>query len=56
MYGDNKNKMARQENKQIKKAEKSYGKMQKSTGLEFEPKVKKRNTKPLTKMQLKKAK
>lgn len=53
-------KLAKQENKSIKKAEKSatkaYNKMSKSTGLEFEQRVKKRNTKPLTKLQAKKIK
>jgi hypothetical protein len=50
MYNNpSKKKMARQENKSIKKSEKAYGKMAKSTGLEFEPKVKKRNMKPLKK-------
>jgi hypothetical protein len=50
MYNNpSKKKMARQENKSIKKSEKAYGKMSKSTGLEFEPKVKKRNMKPLKK-------
>jgi|LakMenEpi03Aug12_release.lakeMendotaPanAssembly.Ray.scaffolds.fasta_scaffold769552_3 hypothetical protein len=44
-----KKKMARQENKSIKKSEKAYGKMSKSTGLEFEPKVRKRDTKPFKK-------
>jgi hypothetical protein len=44
-----KKKMARQENKSIKKSEKAYGKMSKSTGLEFEPKVKKRDMKPIKK-------
>jgi len=50
MYNNpSKKKMARQENKSIKKSEKAYGKMSKSTGLEFEPKVKKRDMKPLKK-------
>lgn len=60
MYGDTKKKMAKQENKQIKKADKSsaktYKKVTKSTGLEYEPKVKARHSKPLTKMQSKKLK
>ena len=48
MYSNpSKRKMARQENKSIKKAEKketkAYNKMSKSTGLEFEPKAKKRH-------------
>lgn len=45
--------MARQENKSIKKAEKketkAYNKITKSTGLEFEQRVKKRDMKPLKK-------
>lgn len=53
-------KLARKENKMIKKSDKAdtkaYSKISKSTGLEFEPRVKKRDTKPLTKLQAKKIK
>lgn len=56
----NNKKLARQENKMIKKSEKSaikaYNKIQKSTGLEFEQKARKRHAKPLTKLQAKKMK
>jgi hypothetical protein len=52
----NNKKLARQENKSIKKSEKVYAKMSKSTGLEFESKAKKRHAKPLTKLQAKKIK
>jgi hypothetical protein len=54
MYSNpSKKKMARQENKSIKKAEKketkAYNKIAKSTGLEFEQRVKKKDMKPLKK-------
>jgi hypothetical protein len=53
-------KLARKENKMIKKSDKAdmkaYNKIQKSTGLEFEPKARKRHAKPLTKLQAKKIK
>jgi hypothetical protein len=49
----NDKKAARQENRQIKKAErpaiKAQKKMDRSTGLEFEQRVKKRDMKPLKK-------
>ena len=45
-FPDNKRKLARQEDRQIRKQER---KIQKSTGLEYEPPVRKRDMKPLKK-------